>query len=771
MSLRRSPRWVRTRVLGLLLLLVSASAAPARATESDAAAFFAGLRAVDTALDAGADEAAGARLAALLDAHKRALYARQARNEVEWLDQRLRFRSRYRTPSLDALTTGQVLAFDAEAGELALRYTPDTLGDFEGRESEPEVEWPAGSAPENPGRRALMHPALFEEAHVRVRGRSYASSRFLALVREDGHTEFILGNPPRLVKGRYGYTPAQVAEVAGPDRVVRKREHWGANEGRIRPWAHDPFEKLGFPMRRGEPFEAELIVGRNVIVAGVNGTESGRWQKSPEVFGHVTVDFPRFESLEIGGRVQPSWWDRLRDRHRQRAFAAFRAREAGGLPGWFSEPVPSEASAAHPRADSRLPGSRPYGERTLIEWVSEALDEKRHEDVLERLDPQTALSPPVRDFLRAHAHFGMRDYGAAGAAIDRVLAADPEFASAQLMRGRLHQLARRFDAAEAALATSYRVRPDHAPIVASLTRLHLQRGEFGSARAVLHGARRRGVDAETLAPLEEVFLALAYGPELLEVRRIETPHFRIAAVLDEATLRAAGEALEAAHAEFRAHTGWGTPPTREPTQVWIFAGPESYLAHAAALADSAPTHTRGVYSGYYRQLLAWNSTSRAALLRTLRHEAAHQYLDDLAGQDVPGWLTEGFAENVELPTLEDGRWGPVPDRHRLVLKRRAAELPSASEVLRGDSGRLEGDDHGAYSNALALVRFLTESRGARRKTIPRLLEGLAAGEPYTRVRDALLEELDLEALDADFDAYRTALVGEEPTPEEDQAPR
>ena len=172
-----------------------------------------------------------------------------------------------------------------------------------------------------------------------------------------------------------------------------------------------------------------------------------------------------------------------------------------------------------------------------------------------------------------------------------------------------------------------------------------------------------------------------------------------------------------------------------------------------------PVHTAGLYSPVLKQLLIWNLPNRTDMLRTIRHEGFHQYLDTLA-KDVPPWLNEGMAEYYQGSRSALGRPSPgrLQPRHlrSLALMRGKGRVP-VEELTRMPYPKFYANPINNYAQGWALVHFLRRSTRRNRAIMDRLLQGLKAGKPYDAVRKEAFAGVDMKHLDAKFWEYVRAL--------------
>jgi hypothetical protein len=121
--------------------------------------------------------------------------------------------------------------------------------------------------------------------------------------------------------------------------------------------------------------------------------------------------------------------------------------------------------------------------------------------------------------------------------------------------------------------------------------------------------------------------------------------------------------------------------------------------------------------------MIWNLPDRADMMRTVRHEGFHQYLDRVI-PDAPDWLNEGLAEYFEAARLENGTWMPA-DRHPLHLEtlsqNSTTPLPA---FLFGSYEEFHAKPRLHYAQAWAFVTLLRHSTPENKQIFQKLWTAL-----------------------------------------------
>ena len=158
-------------------------------------------------------------------------------------------------------------------------------------------------------------------------------------------------------------------------------------------------------------------------------------------------------------------------------------------------------------------------------------------------------------------------------------------------------------------------------------------------------------------------------------------------------------------------------------------------------------------------LLIWNLPSREDMLRTVRHEGFHQYLDRLMS-NPPVWFNEGLAEYFEGAKLEYGTLR-APERHP-----RHSEFLESGTLLPLSTFLFEGQDvfyahtESRYAQAWALVTYLRHSTPENKQLFHKLWCLLRKNVGAHAAVRRTFSPADMARLDREFAAWvaSTAVV-------------
>ncbi len=226
-------------------------------------------------------------------------------------------------------------------------------------------------------------------------------------------------------------------------------------------------------------------------------------------------------------------------------------------------------------------------------------------------------------------------------------------------------------------------------------------------------------------------------------RRFETAHYRVHTDLDEALSRDLADELEFCYGEFTRRLEMfrsrDADSGGEKFNVYLFAREADYNRFTGGRFPN----TGGIFMSGPRALAVYlEGQGRAAMRKTLRHEAFHQFADDRLGDGLPVWVNEGLAQIFEESVrVGDGlRIGLLPPERLRQLRydNERGRLFDFATLIRysdDDWARTLIDRGRAatqYTQAWAMVHFLLyasgpDGRPLYRERFNRMLERVAAG--------------------------------------------
>lgn len=738
-----------TLLLAGLLLVPSAAFAPRRVGAADAppapgapapvaaapteTTFLADLDRVRTSLSVGRAADALKMLVATLETHREKDYAFAKRVAVEDLARRISFRCECPLPAPQTVVKGKLKKFLSSSGAIEIVYTAGQPDDFEKK-----------------GDGALFFPVHFRGPYtITVKGDSYPRPGdpvpmiqvATSLDPKSKQTRaWVLGfGVPPLTAGTR-WVPPRIAFAQGDDHKVL-------------------VEKPSHPAQVDRPFRLDASVTSTRVTGSINGTTIGSVPKTDGEYGAALIAVRDWREIAIAGVIEPSWiqakLDAVVDDKRKAFEDCFDVKKV--LPAWLFA-APKGPVAADPKSRLLPKGltSMPIEHVTAYLEAMTAILRAEFREALAIVERMRAAGAPpaATGTLAAQALLGLDEPTKALAEVEKALAADPGSIEALTIQARI-QLRLGRDEALTKTVEAIRAHPDAGPEAREVAAtLFLLAGRLDDARKLSEDAARAGVRSPGLERIERVIVRAQSGPEWPKTYEYKTTNYHVLSDIDADTCRKAAEVLEDALADFRGAVKSLRAETRRQYRVYLFsgrAGFDSYTADANSLVGRLPDQVAGLYSPILKQLLIWNLPNRDEMMRTVRHEAFHQYLDRLL-PDPPVWFNEGLAVYFEGLKRVAGtlRTNLVRDDYVRALK--ATTLIPMAEFVTITPSRFYGDASRCYAQAWLLAHLLRSGTPRHGELYRGLLSRLETAAGSEAVR-ATFDAATLRALDADLAAH------------------
>jgi hypothetical protein len=209
------------------------------------------------------------------------------------------------------------------------------------------------------------------------------------------------------------------------------------------------------------------------------------------------------------------------------------------------------------------------------------------------------------------------------------------------------------------------------------------------------------------------------------------------------------------------------PLTREPDVaiIRIFQNPEDYIRYVG----QAYAWTGGIWMPARRELVLREVPSTAALSKTLRHEAVHQYLSyAYCLMSAPPWMNEGhasFFENTHVTSKGKLSFEEDEKYVRLLLENMEAMTASIPDFMKASyTDFYTGTDaqrEMKYALAWGIVYYLQKGAPVERNTeFKSVLSDLAAAlvetQNYSEAMDKVLASIDMSVFQSNFKEFWTS---------------
>lgn len=665
----------------------------------------------------------------LLHEHREQEYVMGRRPEIHEDLIRCAVRMAVREPDPGDLVEGHFL-YNRRSGEVNLTCNADELRDFEKLDGG-----------------VHLHPVSFNGPYtVEVTGSSFPSKHtnpsVLVAVRDDEAYQIMLGYV--LASGTAIFeTPPQVFRVLGS----RLEEVQTA---------------ITSPIQSGEPFDVRVVVSDTHITVSFNERPLLRVEKPAGLWGQVGfLGFDQDDNafqIEISGRANTSWVEGIiseTTREAEQQFLATLDRRTV-IPPWlelrpnYSTPLRANRTTKM----EKLPWQFTKEQEPIVNQLLRRITSGDVARIRECLETQESKLPAgLREFAWALTYWYDDQPFHAIQLFEGVLAQHPEFQLAHYgMASALLEVGSYADAF-AAFEKFSQQSPRNAGAYAGLCCAAMNMWQHDRARQVLLEARQRKLQSPDLERLDGILARAERGPNFSRVFTHETDNYVITSNLDRRICIDVGTTLEDASRQFSDE--FGEVRRREKSRVYVFRGQAEYESYASSvLADQHPSGTAGLYSRLVKQLLVWNSPDRQQMLRTVRHEALHQYFD-LQGIEVPIWLEEGIAEyyaHVESSHADDQLDRVLVGTHVRQLQAELDQLPTLTDVLKMSRASFYENARWSYSWAWAFAHFLQEE-AQHPNVFADLLDDARNRTGIRKVISKILREQDLVQLDTLFRDY------------------
>ena len=694
---------------GIAALLLLAATVDARGPAASEENLRAGLARVEVLIEKQKWQKAHGDILVLLEEHRGQSYVNQHRSAIENDLRRCLFWMQHGQPKPKDLVSGRLSSYSKSTGLFKVTYGRDQLGDFVPSDGEDG--------------QVLFHPAAFEGNHtIEIKGDSYDPD-LLVLVCADLPLSFYVisfGRPDWRSGRNFYHHPAAVG-------VVRDSRTQALHEFQI-------LDDADSPAQPGRKFRIKVTVSRSEIKASFNGKQVLKAKKRMDHWGNIGLAHSdgfkkiEFDELWIKG-CSPSWIEGLVDERVQAQWGAFEEsfRSEDHLPDWLSD-SPSETNLSQGDLGHMTPG--PYFDnydRLLQEALQYHGDGSHQEglEFVEKLDVNTT-SPEFRLYLKALFHFELGKYDEADLECKRLAELDPQFhAGLALLQARLLVVRGKLDESIAEYRKILTVVPELADARGELAYVVFLSGRLEETREILRQAQSEGLRSEQLDLVKSSLTKLEKGPDWDRTYEYVSDHYHVYSDINRSTCFEASKILESAHNLYRRSLIKAPDRVKKRFTVYLFSGEEGYQVYIEDLVQGRIESTGGLYFNTLEQLLIWNRPRREDMMRTVRHEGLHQYLDRMI-EDVPRWLGEGLGEYYENASRNGTSW-ILDQAHPLqlmALKANKNELVPLREFVYQDPATFMSNPVLHYAQAWGLVHYLRHSTPANQELFENLLEAL-----------------------------------------------
>lgn len=683
-----------------------------------------------------------------LEAHGGADFVRPYLVGIEEDLRRAMFWQTADVPDSDDLITGDLLRYSPSSGQIRIRYRADNAGDFvqEGQ--------------------LYVHPAFFaDDWTIEFKGRSDELRQAALILNFDSEVFYVLqiGSSIKGESVYYKHTLSRLnAKGRGKQQILEQL---------------DPKKER----KAGDTVTAKVAVSERKIIVHYGGRKIMSVDNPTGSLGTMAWlsdqkrAFRPFGQFIVDGKVDTGWMTGLLDAAVARSRAAFDEswERPAAFDAWPTLESDGEGELDLEQVLARVQFVTDYrnmAQKANVDKIRE-LSRKGRGQVRSLLDDlnekgDKLVSPKALGMLTLELGMKLDRPSLALESLSRVEFADGSELDQALLTADLTAMAGQLEVAESLFAELAQSEPDLTYAKRRQAECALLLGQPERAEAAIRAGLAAKPLSATLHELEWKTVKASKGPAWRVVRTKEGQHFRLFANTNKKLAHQAGAVLDEAWercAEFFEPLLGDQPPSpavldgadEGPHSIaYLFAGEAGYLDYVRDIAEDDHEATLGIYTPLLKQIVAWNQPSYSALKRTLRHEVAHRYLDLALGERIPRWLNEGLAEAFAASWTKDGGFEPGGKiDHWLMSIQANPRIPAPLQFfyMRGDE--FSANSEANYAMAWANVHFLLFHSKVGKKLLPRILEGIAAGEDPAYAIDLGLDEVEQPALQAELLAW------------------
>jgi tetratricopeptide (TPR) repeat protein len=723
-----------------LLLSPEGGADPLRPAASEDE-FVAGLEQTRRLMANGRWSTAAQQLNALLAEHRGQSYAYARRSEIVECIKDCMFWQSYRPPAPMRLVSGNLLGYRESSGDIRITYAASRTGDF----MVSRVKGTSGSRG-----LTLIHPAVFDGPYtITVEGKDY----------------------PALSDGLQPTVLVDLGDDAGYSVIFGFKAEKGGRDQKWLPaqigrWEGSAYRELtkidSVPCETGADFVFEVKVSEKEIAAYCDDKLVMKADKVKEGWGRIGLREMPFDEITVEGRIQTSWIQGMLDAAMHAARATFdRNFDPAWIPDWLRQERKGQVARTLQK-DREYPGPDLPGQTT---YISRAFDFYNAGKFREGLNyameiPEGKVTEAAREFILASFFMALGEHAKAFDCCSRVCRLDPVFYESRFMRAYLlaalghdEKAIKEYRALLLESPRDTRIHPD-------LARLLLMAGRPEEAKTIVDAAIRKGFDSKDLKTIDRLLVKALRGPAWERVYEHRSQHYRVMSDIDQKTCREAAQILEESYSAYTSYLQWIKDLEKRKFRVYIFSGEAGYRAYLEGIETDIAFESAGLYIPTLKQLLIWNLPDRDMMMRVVRHEGFHQYLDRLM-DTPPLWFNEGLAEYYERAERDKGKWtfGQIHTDHVRMLKGTDARLMPLEVFVRLKPGEFKSNPKLCYAQSWAFIHFLRHSTAANARIFDQLFKSLQGDVPPEDVIEKVFGRIDLEKLQSEFVAYIQALGG------------
>jgi len=658
------------------------------------------------------------KFAKLLEEHRDQDYVRAQLPLVRELTFECAFREKHGEPHPKDLVGGKLEAYHRQSSEVRIRYDRRALASHWIRSKD-----------------IWICPASFDGPHtMTIKGSRYpyrSSALLFFCMEEDKAILVNFGLTPEVASHR-GLRPS-IGELEAGRKTTLKEGKRSRAKG-------------------GEKFELSVKVKARSVHSYLGNKPMLKAPKDPKRWGQVGfTGLKRHEEVVISGRCK-RWIQGLIDAEDQKRRATFKKtyREVDEMPLWLMEKGEARQSTGAVAPRTEWPVELDGTTKAIAHSVAFLIGIGQGDKALAVLHENDIVPEVVRDFLEAKAQRRRGHFKKALALFGKVRSKAPEFLEAIEGEALMFARLRETDRATAVYDELLERYPGDATLHVNWSLTLMRQGRLTEADKLVKAALGRGVSSDNLLLVARLLQKSRSGPPFGRKSEYKSRHYHIVSDIDHGICVEAARYLEQLHASLsRTLERPGKSTGDKLHKVYLFSGQAGYLSYYKDLMAVDARGSAGLYSPLLKQLLIWSQPSKKEMMRTVRHEGFHQYLDRVL-PNAPRWFNEGLAVYYETATMSIARMQVGQYRedcqktvmqHQVVPLRRFFRLDDAAFMRKAPVH---------YAQSWAIIQLLLRTDKEHKQLFKKLWDSYRDTPDHEEALAAVLDAAAIEALELDL---------------------
>ncbi|MCP5023203.1 MAG: hypothetical protein GY930_15715 [bacterium] len=650
-------------------------------------------------------------------------YVRSRLPEIREALKRSAFWSGRKRPRAKDLIDGSLKTFNRSSGKLRIVYKEGEVGDFDRVAN------------------LLLHPLLFEKSYfVELEARPAVLAKQTIIVDFDGENGYLVGAGD-WIEGRNEYyrhhlvrfslAKQEVIEDADPKKRKAKA---GSKAATLR-----------------------VIVDRSSIKVRYNGRQVLSTRRKSGSLGKIALITPaHFTKLTIDGKASASWLDGLVDAAVQKDLTAFNA--------GYKEPVELSAWGAAVEAKKttrdldeltkslRFPGEYTSHQSQCIDRVMVLVNQGQGSKARELLATFNPLEcrPATAEMLKVLIALRESRLDLALKHIEAFCGETTPDLAVRTIEVLLLSRVERLADAQGKLELIVVDEPGDTALHAELAHVLMLRGDLDGARERINiGLGISPADADLLN-LRTQLTKATQGPSWRRPQSVQGENFVVGSDLNKRSTRVVALVADRALQQYVDRFG-PLSPLESKMPLYLFSGSSGYQAYIEGVAESSGESTLGIFSPLLKQVLVWNQSDRDGLVRVVRHEVMHAYMDRALGYS-PTWFGEGLSEFCAEAVDESGEWqaGGRSEVHLRTLKRFGPNKIKLDQLLYLSHEDFMVNADYTYAMSWAFVDYLLTTTPKNRALFDSLWKTLSGTIGPNEASHQVFDAVDMKALNHSF---------------------